>query len=270
MHLNIEHKTRYAFDTPVGYTIQQLHLTPQDGFGQRVKHWEIRVNGRMQSHADAFGNTAHTLVLDTPHSEISITAHGEVETGLNTPPQADVLPLEVYLRDTPLTTTEKRIRSFARLFEPVDGKVDEGVIKALMDGIQDCVTYRKGKTSMHNSAAEALAAGEGGCQDYAHIFIACCRSLGVPARYVSGYLFNAESNSMESHAWADTWLEEEGWRSFDVTTRQPSNGIHVRLATGLDDRDVCPFKGISRQAEQFMSSSLIAHSMEKTQAQAQQ
>ena len=62
MNLNIEHRACYEFDMPMAYTIQQLHLTPQDGFGQRVKNWDIRVNGKLQSYADAFGNTTHTLV----------------------------------------------------------------------------------------------------------------------------------------------------------------------------------------------------------------
>lgn len=246
MQLHIQHTTRYAYSTPVDYTIQQLRLTPQDGFGQRVRNWEVRVKGNMSRYSDAFGNASHTLVVDTPHEEISITASGDVETDLDLPPPTDMLPLAVYLRDTPLTKPDKRISGFARLFLPPSGKVNEVVLTALMHGILDCVSYRKGSTGVHTSAAEALAAGEGVCQDHAHIFIACCRSLGVPARYVSGYLFAPDGGVMESHAWADAWLEDTGWHSFDVSNGQRSNGIHVRLATGLDYRDACPISGIRR------------------------
>ncbi|WP_054773578.1 transglutaminase N-terminal domain-containing protein [Methylogaea oryzae] len=86
MHLTIEHSTRYVYDAPVDYSIQQLRLTPRDGFGQRVKRWHLRVNGQMQQHADAYGNAIHTLVVDRPHHEVTITACGEVETGLDLRP----------------------------------------------------------------------------------------------------------------------------------------------------------------------------------------
>jgi len=264
MHLNIEHKTRYAFDAPVDYTIQKLHLTPQDGFGQRVKHWEIRVNGRMQSHADPFGNTEHTLVLDTPHSEISITASGEVETGLDTPPQADTLPLQVYLRATPLTSMDAGLMDFAHYFGNPGAGLNRIELHALLRAVRDRVTWQAEPLQKALSAAEAFAAGAGNAREHAHVFIAACRYLGVPARYVSGYLFNGEGLPAQSHSWADVWLDG-AWLSYDISSGKPANGIHLRLATGLDDRDACPFKVMSRHAEQSVSSSVIAHSMEQSQ-----
>ncbi len=244
MHLNIEHNTRYAYDTPVDYTIQQLRLTPQDGFGQRVKRWELRVNGKIHPHADAYGNAIHTLVMDRPHREVNITAIGEVETGVDLPPAADTLPLQVYLRATPLTSVNEALARFARYFSG-DGHVDQVELFALMRAVRDRMAYRRGATGVHTSAAEAFAAGEGVCQDHAHVFIACCRHLGVPARYVSGYLFTEDGHLVESHAWADAWVED-AWHSFDVSNGQRANGIHVRLATGLDYRDACPVSGVRR------------------------
>lgn len=253
MHLNIEHRTRYTYDAPVDYTIQQLRLTPQDGFGQRVKRWEIRVNGRMQPHADAYGNAAHTLVVDTPHSEIEITARGEVETGLDTAAPEETLPLSVYLRATPLTAVDARLANFARNFARADGSVDAAGLEAMMHAVREQVSYQRGSTGVHTNAAEAFAAGEGVCQDHTHIFIACCRHLGAPARYVSGYLFTQDGHLVESHAWADAWLGGE-WLSFDVSNGQRTNGIHVRLATGLDYRDACPVTGVRRGGgEELMS-----------------
>jgi transglutaminase-like putative cysteine protease len=245
MHLNIEHRTRYTYDVPVDYTIQQLRLTPQSGFGQRVKCWEIRVNGKMQPHADTYGNASHTLVVDTPHHEIEITARGEVETGLDIPPQHDILPLSVYLRATPLTAVDERLACFARTFALTDGGLDQAGLEALMQAVREQVVYQRGSTGVHTNAAEAFAAGEGVCQDHAHIFTACCRHLGVPARYVSGYLFTQDGYLAESHAWADAWMHGE-WLSFDVSNGQRTNGIHVRLATGLDYRDACPVTGVRR------------------------
>jgi len=245
MRLAIEHRTRYAYDTPVDYTIQQLRLTPQDGFGQRVASWNIRVNGRMRQNTDAYGNAVHTLVVDTPHNSIEIVARGEVETGLDTPPPVDTLPLQVYLRETPLTTMDIKLANFAREFGQAGPGLGELALAALMESVCHRVAYRRGTTDVATTATEAFAAGEGVCQDHAHIFIACCRYLGMPARYVSGYLFTADGHRVESHAWADVWHQGR-WLSFDVSNNQPANGIHVRLATGLDYRDACPISGVRR------------------------
>jgi transglutaminase-like putative cysteine protease len=242
MHLNINHQTRYCYDSNVDYTIQQLRLTPQDGFGQRVKSWELRVNGELQSHADAFGNIAHTLVLDHPHKEINITAYGEVETEVDAPAPKESLPLTVYLRQTMLTSVNTELANFAEQFRR-DNTIDEGGLWALMQGIHSRIHYQKGLTNVATSASETFKLNEGVCQDYAHIFIACCRHLGIPARYVSGYLFTASGNLVESHAWADAWVNER-WLSYDISNGKMANGVHVRLATGLDYRDACPISGV--------------------------
>lgn len=260
MELTIEHRTHYVYSKPVDYTIQHLRLTPQNGFGQRVKRWELRVNGRISPHADAYGNVEHTLVVDTPHDGITITAVGEVETDLDLPPPADTLPLAIYLRETSLTAADAAIADFARLFRNDGGRLDENGLTAMMHAIRDKVRYRRGMTSVATTAAQAFAARHGVCQDHAHIFIACCRNLDLPARYVSGYLFTPDGELMESHAWADAWLEGMGWQSYDVSNGQRSNGIHVRLATGLDYRDACPVNGIRRGGgEESMSVSVHVH-----------
>ncbi|MCB5185276.1 transglutaminase family protein [Methylobacillus gramineus] len=242
MQLNINHRTHYLYTDIVNYTIQQLRLTPQDGFGQRVRRWEIRVNGHLQRHDDTYGNAAHILVLDTPHEEINILATGEVETGLDTPPAYDALPREIYLRTTGLTEIDASLRQFAQQFGRI--KPDERMLDEMMHAIVDRVPYNKGATAVDTTAIDAFKTGSGVCQDHAHIFIACCRYLGMPARYVSGYLFTNDGSLMESHAWADVWIKDTGWASFDVSNRCRTNGVHVRLATGLDYRDACPVSGM--------------------------
>jgi len=243
MLLNVEHRTHYAYSEMVNYTIQQLRLTPQDGFGQRVKRWEIRVNGHLHRFDDTYGNAAHTLVVDTPHHEISIIASGEVETGLDLPPIQHELPLAIYLRATPLTTADPALKAFAAGFSG-QGDVDAVSLEAMMHAIIARVPYVKGSTAVDTSAAGAFQQGAGVCQDHAHIFIACCRSLDIPARYVSGYLFTENGSLMESHAWADVWLQDAGWLSFDISNGCRSSSLHVRLAVGLDYRDACPVSGM--------------------------
>lgn len=242
MRLQISHQTQYQYDRDVDYTIQQLRLTPQDGFGQRVTHWELRVNGKLQPHADAYGNLTHTLVVDQPHHQISITAHGEVETELDIPPPHASLPLTVFLRPTALTAVDHTLAEFANQFKS-GNTLNEQDIQRMMLAIHAKIRYQRGQTHVGTSATEAFKLGEGVCQDHAHIFIACCRHLGVPTRYVSGYLFTASGNLVETHAWADAYINGK-WLSYDVSNGQMSNGIHVRLATGLDYRDACPISGV--------------------------
>lgn len=236
MRLNIEHYTQYVYSSPVNYTIQQLRLTPQSGFGQHVKYWDIKVQGQLHGFEDAFGNTTHTLVIDKPHTELSVTVIGEVETGVNDYSQQQPLPLMIYLRDTPLTLADEAITAFSAKFrqKPIDD---------LMYALVEKVGYIKGATEVSTTAIEAFALGQGVCQDHAHVFIACCRSLGYPARYVSGYLFTQDGSLMQTHAWVDVWFDS-AWQSVDVSNGCRAGETYVRLATGLDYRTASPVTGM--------------------------
>jgi transglutaminase-like putative cysteine protease len=269
MDLSIEHRTRYQYSETVHYTIQQLRLTPRDGFGQRVKRWEIRVNGHLHRFDDTHGNTAHTLVLDGPHNEINIIASGEVETGLDVKVFEHTLPLEVYLRNTELTDPDVKLQKFAARYVRHLTDKSDAWLEELMGAIVKRVPYVKGSTGVETTAANAFNLGTGVCQDHAHIFIACCRQLGIPARYVSGYLFTQDGSLMESHAWADIWRQESGWQSYDVSNGCRTNGVHVRLAVGLDYRDACPTSGmrVGGGMETMGVSVLVNQSNQMQQAQ---
>ncbi|MEY3744262.1 MAG: hypothetical protein RLZZ541_1317 [Pseudomonadota bacterium] len=259
MLLSIEHHTRYVYSESVNYTIQQLRLTPQNGFGQHVKRWEIKVVGALNPTEDAYGNSTHTLVIDSPHKEISIVAIGEIETGLEAIPQHQNLPLPIYLRDTPLTNSSEEMRTFAAQFKTdVYGQID--ALESMMHRLLQRVNYLTGATQVTTSAAEAFHLGQGVCQDHAHIFISCCRSIGLPARYVSGYLFTSDGSLIQTHAWADVYLTDVGWQSFDVSNGCRSGEAHVRLATGLDYRSASPVSGIrSGGGVEGMASSVIVN-----------
>ena len=236
MRLIIEHHTQYVYSSPVNYTIQQLRLTPQSGFGQHVKYWDIKTQGQLDSFEDAFGNTTHTLVIDKPHTELSVTVVGEVETGVNDYTQQQALPLGIYMRDTPLTLADAAITAFAANYrhKPIDD---------LMHALVDKVGYIKGATEVTTTAIEAFKLEQGVCQDHAHVFIACCRSLGYPARYVSGYLFTQDGSLMQSHAWVDVWFDS-AWQSIDVSNGCHAGETYIRLATGLDYRTASPVTGM--------------------------
>ena len=241
MQLSITHTTRYDYDQPLLYSIQQLKLTPQDGFGQKVKHWSILVNGQLHQYEDTYGNIVNNLVVDSHTSEIKIVAKGEVETGLPYSEAQENLPLTIYLRETHLTQPDQSLKDFAKAFGNIDTVED---LERLSKAILSRVPYTKGVTGVYTTASQAFASGNGVCQDHAHIFIACCRVLGIPARYVSGYLFTEQGDLLESHAWVDAWLEGIGWKSIDVSNQCIANGEHVRLAVGLDYHDACPVSGI--------------------------
>src|SRR5664279_1772384 len=155
MLLNIEHRTYYTYSESVNYTIQQLRLTPQDGFGQHVLRWEIRVKGHLYGFEDAYGNAAHTLVLDKPHDEISIIALGDVETGLDMPTSADRLPLGIYLRSTSLTEADDQLLAFARQYAGQAAGEDADWLEDMMHEIVRLVPYARGSTAVDTDAATA-------------------------------------------------------------------------------------------------------------------
>ncbi|MGC8519619.1 MAG: transglutaminase-like domain-containing protein, partial [Steroidobacteraceae bacterium] len=114
-------------------------------------------------------------------------------------------------------------------------------------GVCSNVRYRPGTTTVEDSAAAALERGEGVCQDQAHVLIACCRSMGIPARYVSGYLCADHPGAAASHAWAEVWLSDvQGWHGIDVTHVSPAGPGHCRLAIGRDYLDAAPVRGVRR------------------------
>jgi transglutaminase-like putative cysteine protease len=235
MLLNIEHQTHYAYSEMVQYTIQQLRLTPRNGHGQQVNHWQIKVNGQLTAFEDAFGNLSHTLVIDQPHAELVIAVCGEVETGIETTAPEHTLPLDIYLRDTPLTQADAAMIAFAQRFAGAP-------LLDMVQALREQMEYIQGATQVDTPAATAFRLGKGVCQDHAHAFIGCCHSLGLPARYVSGYLFTEDGNLMQTHAWVDVW-QADHWLGLDVSNGTLVNNTHVRLATGLDYRSASPVTG---------------------------
>lgn len=235
MLLNIEHQTQYVYSEVVQYTIQQLRLTPRNGMGQHVKRWEIKVNGQLHAFEDTFGNHTHTLVIDQPHQALLISVSGEVETGVESLASHQPLPTDLFLRDTPLTQADDAMKAFAWSFRE---KSPESMMLALREKMQ----YIKGVTQVDTTAAEAFQLGQGVCQDHAHAFIGCCRALGLPARYVSGYLFTEDGSLMQTHAWVDVWQDHQ-WLGLDVSNGILVNESHVRLAAGLDYRSASPVTG---------------------------
>ncbi len=248
MQLRILHRTAYTYEEPVKYTAQALRLTPRREGSQRTLSWAIQAPGRRTEQLDAHGNITHLLTFEEPHREMAIVVSGTVEIS-----DADEIlrhdgnlsPL-AYLATTPLTTPNEEMRTLAQTYLEGSDPVQDRLHR-LAGAVHDRVRYRKGATSVDDSAATALASGHGVCQDQSHVFITCCRAAGIPARYVSGYLCSRNGADSASHAWVDAWVEEsKGWLGIDITHVSPAGPGHCRLAVGRDYLDAAPVRGVRR------------------------
>jgi len=243
MRLSVRHETAYRYTAPVRYSIQQLRLTPRPEAHQRVLAWRIDTPGRLQRFTDAYGNITHTMVLTGPHDAIRVVVTGSVDIASSPRSDAEreLSPL-VFVVATPLTAAEGPVLEFAGRHLRKKDRASDFV--ALAESICAAVAYETGITEVTSTAAHALEMGRGVCQDHAHLFIACCRAVGVPARYVSGYVDPGHSDQAASHAWAEVWIEDEGWVSVDVTHRQLAGDWHCRLAIGRDYLSAAPVRGV--------------------------
>lgn len=247
MRLKISHRTEYSYDAPVSYALQRLRLVPGSGPTQTVQSWTLQIEGaREEVHfRDQFANDTRLLSVEGAPHVIAIEASGEVETsdkaGVYGAHQG-FAPLWLFLDETPLTAAGKGIRDLAKAI----GEAPEiERLHGLMTLVHDRISYQPGSTSAETLAEEALSLGTGVCQDHSHVFISAARLLGLPARYVSGYLMmDGVSQQVASHAWAEAHVAGLGWVSFDAANGISPDERYVRVATGRDYRDAMPVSGI--------------------------
>ena len=249
MLIRINHETRYSYDAPVRAISQVLRLTPRPNDAQYIAEWRVDfdVDGKVRLGEDAFGNKVHTLSAEGPLEAMTLQVRGSVETqdthgvlyGA-----IERLPAEVFLRDTPLTGVDAALREF--LADSTAGASDTlDVLHRLLTALHETVTFDTKQTTAATSAIEAFQAGRGVCQDLSHIFIACARHAGVPARYISGHLARNDGvvEQEASHAWAEAKVEGLGWVGFDVANGECSGERHVRVAQGFDYLSAAPVRG---------------------------
>ncbi|MBE5527993.1 transglutaminase [Laribacter hongkongensis] len=266
MKLLVQHRTVYRYDERVAHSTQYLRLTPADSARQHVLDWQLGLPARAVRSRDAFGNWLHTLTLDHPHHEILIQANGTVETrdgpAIETDP-ASPLP---YLRHTPLTMPDRAIRQFAAPFAELVGREPATGLEAMLHALLDAMPYLPGRTDATTPAAAAFAAGAGVCQDHAQVYVAACRSLGVPARYVSGYLYAEDQPEVASHAWAEVRIGDD-WHGLDPSNGCQADGRYLKLSVGMDYLDACPVRGvrIGGGGERLDSDAWVGQSLQQQQ-----
>lgn len=252
MRILINQQIIYRYAGPANYSMQVLRVRPRDNGGQKVLSWSVVVPyaARLMWGEDAFGNTTETLYLSTLHSEISISISGEIETedtGGVLRGTDERFPPAFYLRKTPLTEPDEAIEALSAAAIAASSGSPLDLSHRLMEKVRDAVDYQIGETHAETTAAEAVAHGYGVCQDHAHVFISAARHAGLPARYVSGYLWDPGDTEYEaSHAWAEAYIDGLGWVGFDVANRICPTDAHIRVACGLDYLEAAPARGLRR------------------------
>lgn len=249
MRLKIFHSTTYRYEPPASGVIQILRMTPGSHDGQYVADWQIDVStdSRLRAHEDAFGNLTHVMTGGAV-ADLNITVEGLVEThdtGGVLKGSDERFPPSLFLRTTPLTSVNPAMATFARELRAESEGDDIGFLHTLMTEISGHMTFDADPTTSATSAAEAFALKRGVCQDYAHVFIACARSGGVPARFVSGHFLRSDGmiHQEAGHAWAEAFVSDLGWVGFDAANCICTTDAHVRVASGLDYLGAAPVRG---------------------------
>ena len=260
MRITIEHTTRYLYEAPVRYSTQYLRLVPASNTRQRVLDWTLDAPATPLELRDGYGNILHVLTIIKPVTEIVIRSGGTVETlpGIDDAPDDVKLSPLIFLRPTPLTRAEGPLIQLAEQHRRRAGTLTG--LRDLASNVREHLPFESGVTAVHSTAVEAYEHGKGVCQDHAHVFIACCRYLGIPARYVSGYLYLQDQDEpVASHAWAEAWVVDR-WRSFDITNGKPAGEHHIRVAIGADYLDASPVRGVRHGGgeEQMIAHAVVA------------
>jgi transglutaminase-like putative cysteine protease len=247
MRLKISHVTEYRYEEPTQFSLQRLRLSPLSGPGQTVGDWSLEVEGANieVSYQDQFANQVHLVSLDGEQVVTRIVASGEIEThDINGVygPHTGFCPLWLFLRDSQRTKAGKLVKELAR---SVSGENELAKMHVLMDALHEAVEYKPGTSTAETTAEQALDAKSGVCQDHAHIFIAAARHIGIPARYISGYLMmEGTAEQAATHAWAEAHIPGLGWVGFDPANNLCPDARYVRIASGLCYRDASPVSGM--------------------------
>jgi len=273
MRLRIVHATTYEYADPVTTSHHGVHLTPRSGDGQVCISHELTVAPLPRSvyeRTDYFGNQARSFSLHEPHRSLRIVATSEVlrddrrqlSLSPRSPSWEDVR--DRLARDRRPDALAAYGLTFASRYVRPDGELREYALpsfppgRPLLEAARDLTrrihaefNYEPGATDISTPLSEVLRQRRGVCQDFAHLEIGCLRALGLPGRYVSGYLMTTPPpgkahvfGADASHAWASTFSPDVGWVDFDPANDVVPSDRHVTVAYGCDFGDVTPVRGV--------------------------
>lgn len=257
--LRVAHRTGYSYEAEVANSFNEARMTPLTDDTQTTLESRLDISPAANAfrYRDYWGTQVTSFDIHTPHRELVVTATSVVETGLERVSRGGVGWPELrseQLRDrfvewlelTPRTDPDGELAALAE--ESGRGLAPAEAAIACVEAVRTAMEYRTGATGVHTSGLEAWQERKGVCQDFAHITLAMLRSLGIPARYVSGYLHPkpdaaiGEPVAGESHAWVEWW--DGTWVGYDPTNGHPVGDQHVAVARGRDYDDVTPLKGV--------------------------
>jgi transglutaminase-like putative cysteine protease len=248
MRLSIDHRTTYRFSAPQTRLVQMLRLTPPNSHDQTVASWRIEVDcdAQLRDGRDGFGNLVTMLYVDGPIDGIEIAVVGDVLTTHSNGVLhgvAEVLPPDLFLRATAATPRDPAIAAFAA---EVAGNGDKlSALHALSDALHQRFTLDPSRPQPGLHAASAFTRDTATPRDQAQMFAVAARSLGVPARYVSGYSVAAflGHHRPTPHGWAEAYVDGIGWIGFDPCTARCPKEDYVRVAVALDAAGAAPVAG---------------------------
>jgi transglutaminase-like putative cysteine protease len=244
MRIRVLHETKLCFPTPPRTLHLHLRLTPRSFDAQYVLRWRVQTDlmATLRPREDAYGSVVYGLTWHKRVEAVTVTASGEVETTDRVGVvrgAVETLPEEMFLRASPLAQANPALREFA-LRVPGADPLDR--LHRLMEAVRAHLTF-EGGFGGEAPAGEIYALAKGGAADFAHVFVACARAWGVPARLVTGYrLGEAGEEGAEMFAWAEAFTTGLGWIAFDAVNDLCADDTYVRVAAGLDARDAAPVR----------------------------
>jgi transglutaminase-like putative cysteine protease len=257
--MRVVHTTGYAYKSPVTASYNEARLTPTSNTRQNVilNRVETIPATRSYRYTDYWGTAVTAFDLHAPHTELTVTSSSVVETERPEPPTAKTSWEELQsmavidrfdevLRPTAYTPTSKRVGAVGKRISK-DHDPWEAVVAAAR-WVRSELDYLPGTTGVHSSGLDALQQGKGVCQDFAHLTLIVLRTMGIPGRYVSGYLHPnrdavvGKTVDGRSHAWIQAWTGS--WWNYDPTNDTEITEQYVNVGVGRDYADVSPLKGI--------------------------
>lgn len=262
MYLAISHLTLYTYSEPVSDSMMEIRMHPRSDGNQRCVRFNVNVSpdAKIASFKDYLGNTIHNFNIPALHESLAIKAEAVVEITEPTPlpyalPESAWVEIDASTEDRDLYDmlldgkyTHKT--AFLSQFEQeVDWRRRSdplSLLKELNSTIYNSFEYHQGVTKFDSPIDEALSMRRGVCQDFTHIMLTMARNVGIPARYVSGYLYHRNDRSDEdaTHAWLEAWLPNYGWVGFDPTNNLIVGNRHVRVNVSNDFADASPSTGV--------------------------
>jgi transglutaminase-like putative cysteine protease len=273
MKYRITHKTSYSYNEPVSLCHNEAHLILRDCDSQTCTYRQLQINplpAIEHERIDFFGNVVNYFSIQAPHTTLTVSATSEIQIqslemipNLSASPpweqvsetlknSLDPITLEAreFILDSPFITVDDSLKIYAQPSFTPDRPLLEAV-NDLMNRVYTEFSYDPHFTTIITPLSDVLEHRRGVCQDFAHLMIGCIRAMGLPARYVSGYLETLPPPGQEklqgsdaSHAWLSVYVPEQGWTDFDPTNNQIPTAQHITTAWGRDYSDVTPLKGI--------------------------